>query len=54
MVSVADFCFKCESHGNSTMHQEGTLCRTMEVVSGSGVQGGVRSSQYILYFYPSI
>ena len=53
MVSVADFCFKCESHGKSNMHQERTLCRTMRVVSRSGVQGG-RSSLHILYFYLSI
>ena len=39
MVSVAVLCFKCERHRKS-VHQKRTLCRTMEVVSGSGVQGG--------------
>ena len=38
MVSVADLCFKCESQRKSNMHQKRTLCRTMEEVSGSGVQ----------------
>ena len=37
MDSVADLCFKCESHRKSNIQQERTLCRTMEVVSGSGV-----------------
>ena len=37
MDSVADLCLKCESHRKSNIQQERTLCRTMEVVSGSGV-----------------
>ena len=39
MVSVAVLCFKCERYRKPNMHQK-TLCRTMEVVSGSGGQGG--------------
>ena len=40
MVSVAVLCFKCERYRKSNMHQKRTLCRTMELVSGSGGQGG--------------